>query len=433
MGRTVRGGKCTCLIEYSPLPSQLRFHQSEARFRGFSGPIGSGKSKALCHEAIKLSYLNQGRCGLLGAPTYPMLRDSTQTALLETLESNRIPFTLQKSENVIVMKDTGSKILLRSLEEFERLRGTNLSWFAVDELTYAKEGAWTRLEGRLRDPGASRLGGFAVWTPKGHDWVYERFLKNPPPGYEVVIAKAMENRHVLDKVPDYYERLKHSYDEKFFQQEVMGEYLNATENAVYHAFEREVNVKEIEIEPSLMLMWALDFNVDPMSSLVVQIVGDRVHVLDEIVLSRASTTEACEEFINRHGAHQKGFVVYGDASGSARMTSGDSDYELVKKYLRSVRTAAFRYRIPTKNPPVRDRVATVNARLKNAAGEVNLFVHPKCKELIKDLEEVVYVGGSSLIDKKDGRRTHLSDALGYLVWQEFFGKCPAGDQKGPLF
>ena len=52
--------------------------------------MGSGKSQALCHEAIKLSYMNAGRLGLIGAPTYPMLRDATQTTLLEILEGNRI-------------------------------------------------------------------------------------------------------------------------------------------------------------------------------------------------------------------------------------------------------------------------------------------------------------------------------------------------------
>jgi hypothetical protein len=57
-------------IEYRPLESQKKFHESPARFKGFSGPIGSGKSQALCQEALKLSYLNPGRTGLIGAPTY---------------------------------------------------------------------------------------------------------------------------------------------------------------------------------------------------------------------------------------------------------------------------------------------------------------------------------------------------------------------------
>ena len=171
---------------HSALPSQRKFHDSEARFKGFSGPIGSGKSQALCHEAIRLAYLNRGRTGLIGAPTYPMLRDSTLTSLVEILNQNEMPFELYKAENVLVMKDTGSRMLLRSVEDFDRLRGTNLAWFGLDELTYTHEGAWLCLEGRLRDPKAERRCGFAVWTPKGFDWVYRKFISNPVKGYEAV-------------------------------------------------------------------------------------------------------------------------------------------------------------------------------------------------------------------------------------------------------
>lgn len=66
------GDKRWVEIAYAPLPSQLKFHNSTARFKGLSGPIGSGKSQALCQEAIRLSYLNQGRQGLIGAPTYAL-------------------------------------------------------------------------------------------------------------------------------------------------------------------------------------------------------------------------------------------------------------------------------------------------------------------------------------------------------------------------
>ena len=194
------------------MPSQRRFHDSPARFKGFSGPIGSGKSQALCHEAIKLSYLNAGRTGLIGAPTYPMLRDATAAALLEVLDANKISHEYNRAENFVVIRETKSKILFRAVEEFERLRGSNLAWFGLDELTYTAEDAWLRLEGRLRDPKASRLGGFAVWTPRGYDWVYDRFVARKIEGYETVIAEAFENRYLLERVPDYYERLLSSYD-----------------------------------------------------------------------------------------------------------------------------------------------------------------------------------------------------------------------------
>ncbi len=406
-------------IKYAALPSQHRFHESTARFKGFSGPIGSGKSAALCHEAIRLSYVNAGRTGLIGSPTYPMLRDSTLTALLETLRDNDIPFDLNKADNVLVMRDTGSRILLRAVDEFERLRGTNLAWFGLDELTYTQEGAWLRLEGRLRDPKASRHCGFGVWTPKGFDWVYRKFIAHPAAGYEAIQAQPFENRFLLEQVPDFYERLRGSYDENFFRQEVLGNYLNARGGLVYRAFDRTTNVRKTEVNLGQEIVWALDFNVDPMCSVVAQVSRDgEVSVLDEIVLRRATTEQACEEFEKRFGLPRAGVVVYGDASGAAMQTTGYSDYQVIRNYFGS-RMARVSYRVPKANPPVRERVSTMNARLRNAKGDARLFVDPKCVELIDDFEQVSYQENSTQIDKdKDRRRTHLSDALGYLIWQQ---------------
>jgi len=420
-------------IPYSPLPSQRRFHESEARFKGFSGPIGSGKSQALCHEALKLAYLNAGRTGLIGAPTYPMLRDATQAALFEVLRQSGIPFEFNKAENQAVLLDTDSRILFRSLDEYERLRGTNLAWFGVDELTYASEEAWVRLEGRLRDPQAARLCGFGVWTPKGYDWVWERFIHDPVAGYECVQAAPFENRHLLERVPDFYERLKHSYDEAFYAQEVLGEYLNPAQGLVYHAFDRKLHVKKLAPDGQRELLWALDFNVDPMSSVVVQEVEGRIHVLDEIVLRRAGTRDACEEFARRYGGWKAGLVIYGDACAGRLQTSGTTDREIVES-LFAERGERPAYRIPKKNPPVRERVALMNAKLRNAAGEVGLLVDPRCKELILDFERVQWAEDSNEIDKaKDPRRTHLSDALGYLLWDRRQGGEAVGERDQRLY
>lgn len=416
-------------IEYKPLESQKQFHDSKARFKGYSGPIGSGKSQALCQEALKLSYLNSGRTGLIGAPTYPMLRDATQAALIEILERNRIPHEWNRAENFLVLRETRSKILFRAVEEFERLRGSNLAWFGLDELTYTAEEAWLRLEGRLRDPRAKRLCGFAVWTPKGYDWVYERFVANRVEGYEVVTAAPFENRFLLDRIPDYYERLKNSYDPRFYQQEVLGEYLSLQAGRVYYAFDRTGNLKSTAVNEGLELLWALDFNVDPMCSVVAQVAGDRVVVLDEIVLSRASTYDACEEFQARFRSHPRGLVVYADATGARMQTSGTTDVAILQECLRNGAFGEIQFRIPKSNPAVRDRVTLMNSKLETAAGERAMRIDPRCRELIKDLEQVVYKENSLVIDKdRDPRRTHLSDALGYLVWQECRAEPRSGER-----
>ena len=190
---------------------------------------------------------------------------------------------------------------------------------------------------------------------------------------------------------------------------------------VYHAFSRERNVRGMEVDPARPVIWALDFNVDPMCSVIAQVERNgEVSVLDEIALRRATTEQACEEFEKRFGLPRAGVVVYGDASGASMNTTGYSDYQVIRNYF-ATRSAKVVYRVPKANPPVRDRVSLVNARLRNARDEVGqMFVDPKCKELIDDFEQVsLPKEDSTQVDKdKDRRRTHLSDALGYLIWQE---------------
>ena len=421
-------------INYDPLPSQKKFHALKNRFKGFSGPIGSGKSQALCHEAIRLSYMNPGRLGLLGAPTYPMLRDATQAALVEILESNDIPYEHNKAENTFVMLDTRSRILFRPVDEFERLRGTNLAWFGLDELTYTQEESWLRLEGRLRDPKAARLCGFGVWTPKGYDWVYRKFISDKVNGYGAVQAAPFENRHLLEKIGDFYERLRDSYDEKFYQQEVLGAYLSMDGGRVYSAFDRSTHVRELAVNPREPLYWALDFNVDPMSSLILQrAAGGVVQVVGEIVIRHSTTKQACGAFLDRFPRHDAGVVIYGDASGNQQQTTGATDFDMIREHFAAHSSMVVSYRVPKANPNVRERINLTNRQLQSAAGKIGLLVDPGCKELIKDLEQVCFKEDTSLIDKdRDRMRTHLSDALGYVLWQECRAGLKIGERCQPL-
>ena len=58
-----------------------------------------------------------------------------------------------------------------------------------------------------------------------------------------------------------------------------------------------------------------------------------------------------------------------------------------------------------------------------------MLIDPRCRELVKDFEQVTYKENSQVVDKeRDPRRTHLSDALGYLVWQECRGGIMPGEK-----
>ena len=418
---------------YRPLASQAQFHDLIARFKGFSGPVGSGKSKALCHEAIRLTYSNPGRVGLLGAPTYRMLKDATLISLLEALAEYGVPFKLNRSDMTISMRDTRSVILLRSMTDSNALRGTNLAWFGIDELTYIAEDSWSQLEARLRDPVASEYCGYGVWTPKGADWVHKRFIAGPKKDYGAIFAAPFENRHLVGRNPSYYEHLRNSYSEAEYRQEVLGEYVTGDQNRVYSSFEPGEHLTVTERKLCLPLLWAFDFNVDPMCSIVAQRDGDQLIVLDELVIRRSGTEEMCLEFANRFGDHPQPVKIFGDASGNARSTKGGSDYDIVRRTLTGLLVSQFSFTIPKQNPRVLDRVALVNTRLKTAAGAVRLKIDSRCTELIKDLQQMRFKDGTSVLEKaSDPERSHLSDALGYLVWQEYASTRLLGGQSRRL-
>jgi hypothetical protein len=362
-----------------------------------------------------------------------MLKDVTARAVIETLGEHGIPYKWNQSEQVITLIDTGSIILVRSLTNSDALRGTNLAWFGVDELTYTNEGSWMQLEARLRDPKAGSYCGFGVWTPKGTDWVYRRFIDSTSPQYRAITAKPFENEYVLNHKPLYYDLLKNSYCDSEYRQEVLGDYITEDHNRVYACFEPKIHLASITRDLSSPLLWAFDFNVDPMCSIVAQRFADSVKILDEVVLRRSGTEEMCLEFANRYGDHPMPIKIYGDASGNARSTKGASDYDIVRSTLTKCLTSSFMLTVPKQNPKVLDRISLVNSLLRNASGHQRLTVSRGCKELIKDLMLLRFKAGSSIVDKTtDPDRSHLADALGYLIWQEYSQTRVLGEQSQRL-
>ncbi|MGH9640019.1 MAG: hypothetical protein ACRD3Y_08160, partial [Bryobacteraceae bacterium] len=100
-------------------------------------------------------------------------------------------------------------------------------------------------------------------------------------------------------------------------------------------------------EANTRLIWSLDFNVNPMCSVLAQRNGDVVEVLDELVLEDAHTWMACEHFWKRvqsfrPSADALAIEVYGDASGHQRRTSGTAtDWNLIRDFFSQLRGQAM--------------------------------------------------------------------------------------------
>lgn len=411
-------------------PSQYRFiADTEHRHIGFSGPVGTGKSFALAGKAVQLALANPGCDGLMAAPTYRMLADITRPAFLDMAERCGLEIKGAGHDSYYIPKCRGT-VRFRSMEKPERLIGQNLAWFGVDELTYCKPDAWRRLEARLREPRAMRRCGFAAWTPKGFDWVYERFIgPEKKPGHAAILATPGENRAILSADSEFYERLKGSYDERFFAQEVLGEYLNVLGGSAYHAFSRfDNNSGPYDFRPREPVFWTHDFNVNPLASVYGQHIREdggfeRVYVAGELFLRNAHTEMACQAFCERMAPVAARYPplqveVFGDYSGNKRSTTSfESDYDVMRRYFEQPHIARqFTLSVNLRpSGPVRERVNSVNGAFRSAAGVRRLWVDvAACPNLVRDLEQVVWKNGD--LDKNSNPDlTHVSDALGYYV------------------
>ena len=114
------------------------------------------------------------------------------------------------------------------------------------------------------------------------------------------------------------------------------------------------------------------------------------------------TQQLCNE-VNRRYGNNNNIVFFPDPSGKQRRTSAIStDHDILR---------ANNYKVLSRStaPAVIDRVNAVNSIMKSC------IIDPKCKGLIRDLEQVINKDGTREIDKSNKSLTHFSDGFGYYI------------------
>lgn len=226
---------------------------------------------------------------------------------------------------------------------------------------------------------------------------------------------------------EWREKAQAMYDRvEGFNAEMELDFTSQLGTAAYPAFNFAVHVRDkIKPSSSLPILLACDFNLDPCVFEICQIRNGLLLVFDEICLGPATIPEMVEEFRNRYPAHHAGIIVYGDSNGLRKnVQSAKSDYDLMKLHF-SGYPGKISFRVPRAHPVPRDRINGLNHRFRGVNEKPTVYVSQDCRELIEDLQEVVLrPDGKDVLkvykhDDPYARRTHASDALGYLVFREF--------------
>ncbi|MDD3325388.1 MAG: phage terminase large subunit [Sulfurospirillaceae bacterium] len=425
-------------MKYKLLKAQKEFievpHDYSLDVSVYQGGFGSGKTFAGSLLGILLCLKYPKIKGLVGAQTFPLVRDTTLATYFEHLENmgfkENIDFSYSKTEQKLMFKN-GSSIIFRHFDEPNKLKSLNLGFAQIEEMSDVPEATFKMILGRLRQHKQKSWNNFC-YRLFGHTnpesrrgWIYKTFVQFKKPNYRIIIAPTTENIY-LPK--GYCDELKKIYDKKYYQSNVLGIWSDYDKSFVVKDF-GEDNIRDIAYNKSLPLHLSCDFNVDPMSWILAHKTQDKAFFFDELVIEGTTTAKSIDEFCRRYPDHQSEIIINGDASGDNRScTSEYTNYMIMKKQLAQHGYKNVQIQIRPYNPPIKNRIIAFNAKIRNACGEATIFISPKCEKLIYNLNNLKYKEGTSLLDlpshyqiKNDSNLKflgHIFDASSYLI--EFY-------------
>ena len=413
-------------IAYDPFDFQLRFHQSRSPKVYLSGGYGCGKTYSLVRKMFGLADANRGLAGGILVPNLKMYKRDVAPTIREICQDNGIRFRYNKSDSFWYFPDCRATVYVFHAEDEGRsIRGPNLAWGVINEVTLIDYSSFAAFLARVRDGRAKLLQLAMSGTPEGFNWAYDYFIMEPREDTELIFGDTRKNTKVHQ---NYVGNLLGSYDALMSQQFVEGKFVNLNGKACAWAFDRrrhtdmESTTKITKVEGAPVWV-SLDFNVSPMAATLWNVVaapgrsiGDRgtgpevmLQAFDEIGIDNGSTWHMSRAIRERTKPEDE-IIIFPDPAGRARSTKSNvSDFDILKQE----GFADLRYR---SSLSVRDCLNSLNSAFFK--GMIRLSAK-NCRQTVADLEQCTFKTGVFEIDKKDPKRTHWLDGLKNMVDYEF--------------
>ncbi len=398
---------------------QREVFQDHRRFKCVVAGRRWGKTQlaklAICKRMVKVKQLIW-----YVAPTYAMARGIMWDELKESIPRKWV-HTYNETRMTIRLIN-GTRIELKGADKPDTLRGVGLHLVIIDEAQDIRPDTWYKV---LRPTLATTLGEvIIIGTPKSFNWLYDVYMLGQR-GDTFLDAKGRKRLNPWKSwqfptitspfIPkEEIEAARSDMDEKSFRQEFEASF-ETMSGRVYYAFDRKTHVGSYQFNARLPIWVGQDFNIDPMSSVIMQPQPNgEIWIVDEVVLRGSNTQETADELSRRYFKWMKQITIYPDPAGAQRSTKGrgESDIDILKD-------AGFRWiKAKRKHPKIADRVNAVNRMWKSADGSVKMRINSTCKHTIAGFEQTIYKPGSREVDKTQGME-HPTDATGYCIDIEF--------------
>lgn len=391
--------------EIELLEHQAEFIESDFIHTAIVGGFRSGKSHAGVIKTILKKLAYPGIDVAYYLPTYGLIKDIAYSKFSHFLDLLNIKYTLNKSDHEYLT--SFGRIILRSMDNPDTIVGYEVGYSIIDEAdvlpTKHMNDVLVKVVARLSIPlpdGKDNSLDF-VSTPEGFKFLYEFFIKKPHPSKRLIRASTKNNPFISKS---YISTLEMNYTVEQLEAYLEGEFVNITTGSVYKNYDRKKNRTDRIIQVGDVLHVGMDFNITKMNAVIHVQDSQFKYAVDEIV-NAYDTTEVCALLKSKFSGYK--IIIYPDAAGSARSTSGKSDHDIIKSF-------GFTIRAPKSNPAVKDRVNVVNTAFCNKDGLRSYLVNDEqCPNYSEALEKQTYK--NSVPDKTEGY-DHINEAGGYYIY-----------------
>ena len=417
--------------EYRAVPTLSKFHRSDTRRRGVRGPVGSGKSTAMCMEIMRRAReqkpspkvslpnrpLTKGTASsrwTIVRNTYGELKDTTLKTWLDWWpESHFGAFRYSGNMDMthpIVMRHPEDhwielEVLFRALDRPEHIKkvlSLEITGAWVNEAREVPLGIIQALDDRIDRYPAQAVGG-PTWAglildtnpPDDDHWWYRLAEEDKPEGWdffsqpgglierggEFVTNPEAEN---LDNLaPNYYEIRAQGKRKDHVRVYYCNRYGFVQEGKpVYPEYADDIHCPgTIEPIKSVPLYVGLDFGLTPAALLCQQTITGRWIWVDELVTEDMGATRFAEQLGPKLRGEYREFDIriFGDPAGAERSQVDEQTvFAVLHKHKIMAELA------PTQDPIIR-RDAVANPMTRMIEGKPGFLISDKCRVARKAL------------------------------------------------
>ena len=340
------------------LPAQRDFiDDTSHRIVGYIGGFGSGKSFALAAKAITLGLENPGTTAMVAEPSFPMIRTVFIPAMDAALEQWGIDYDFRVSpqpEYTLKLPTGNVRILCQSAENWQRVRGQNISFVLWDEAdTSPVETAQKAGEMFLARMRVGKVNQLALAsTPEGFRYCYRTFVEQNGPDKRLIRVKTRDNPHLPE---GFIESLQRNYPAQLINAYLEGHFVNMASCSCYPEFDRSLNYTDAGATELDTIYVGIDINVGNCVTQHLIRRKDEFHFFAEKVYRDTQQIAAGLKELYPHHFQTGQLVLIPDAASKQRSTAAaqESDLGILKK-------AGHTVSPQQSNPLIQDRINAVN-------------------------------------------------------------------------